>query len=151
MVRIHRHATCRVISPMLSEENAQKHQFWPVSLSKIGAKRRKSTDHDHDLISSAVGQNTSALQIAGHFYHAFSRNCLKPPRADGEIDGGTRRPQNIQGCSNGPKDGRTIRKHNTSGAGRQRHKNEIFEYAYMYFMPICHTPFSQLKLKIFIW
>ena len=52
---------------------------WPVSQSQSGAKRKKSTDYDHNLISSEVGQDTSACEISGHSLPAFSGKCLEPP------------------------------------------------------------------------
>ena len=53
---------------MHSEENCQRPQIWPLSLSQNEAKNKKgkSTDHDQNLISSEGGQDTSACQSSGH-------------------------------------------------------------------------------------
>ena len=38
-------------------------------------KFEKSTHHDHKLIGSDGGQDTSACTISGHSFHAFFRKC----------------------------------------------------------------------------
>ena len=56
--------------------------------SKWRQKGGKSTDRDHDLISSEGGQDTSACKIWGHFLHAFSSKYPETSpggRADGRL------------------------------------------------------------------
>ena len=50
-------------------------EIWPVSRSQCVPKRRKSTDHDRNLISSEGGQDTSACKNSAHSSHVFSRKC----------------------------------------------------------------------------
>ena len=65
-VRIHVHVKFQAIPPMHSDENRQKPQIWPLSLSQNDAKMRKTTDHGLNLIGSESGPDTSACQISGH-------------------------------------------------------------------------------------
>ena len=53
---------------MLSPENA-----WKI---KVAPKVRKSTDHDHNPVSSNGGQDTLAGKISGNSFHVF---CVKYP------------------------------------------------------------------------
>ena len=46
----------------------------------------KSTDHDHNLVSSEGGQDTSACKISGYFLNAFSGKCPETS-LDGRTDG----------------------------------------------------------------
>ena len=94
MIKIHQHAKFHAILSMRSPGNARKPQIWPVSLSQSGANRRKSTDSDHNLISSESGQDTSACKISGHTLHAFSSKCPEISLdgwTDRWMDGRTRR------------------------------------------------------------
>ena len=54
------------------------HKFDLSHYVKIAAKLEKSTDQDYNLISSEVGQDTSACQISGHSLHAFSGKWPEP-------------------------------------------------------------------------
>ena len=45
----------------------------------MAPKGGKSTDRDHNLISSEGGQDTSACKISGHSLHAFSGKCPETP------------------------------------------------------------------------
>ena len=99
-------------------------------------KLEKSTDHDHKLISSEDGQDTSACKISGQSLHAFSGKCPETS-PDGRTDGHAVKRLRLVGWTNGPMyrskegisgfgrtdgrtdrrtDGRTTRKHNASGA-----------------------------------
>ena len=42
---------------------------------KIATKLEKLTGHDHNLVSSEGGQDTSVSKISGHSLHVFSRKC----------------------------------------------------------------------------
>ena len=102
MVRINQHAKFQAAIPsMRSPGNARKPQIWPVLLSKSDTKGGKSTERDHNLITSEGGQDTLALacKISGHSVHAFSRKCLVT-YPDGQMD----RPQNGHGWSDEPTD-----------------------------------------------
>ena len=57
-------------------------KFDPFHQVKIASMLEKSTDRDHELISSEGGQDTSACQISGHFLHAFSEKCSKTQKFD---------------------------------------------------------------------
>ena len=50
-------------------------KFDAFHYDKIAPKLEKSTDHDHNLIISEGGQDTSARRIPGHSLHQFSRKC----------------------------------------------------------------------------
>ena len=50
-------------------------KFDPFHWVKTEPKLEKSTDHDHNLISSGGAQDISACQIAGYPFHVFSRKC----------------------------------------------------------------------------
>ena len=54
-------------------------KFYPFHLVKIASKLEKSTNCNHNLISSESGQDTSACKISGNFLHGFSRKCLEIP------------------------------------------------------------------------
>ena len=54
-------------------------QFYPFHKVKIASKLEKSTNCNHNLISSESGQDTSTCKISGHFLHGFSRICLETP------------------------------------------------------------------------
>ena len=55
--------------------NVRKPQISPISPSQKLCQEEKSTNCDHNLISSEGGQDTSACQISGHSLHAFSGKC----------------------------------------------------------------------------
>ena len=59
-VKIHQYAKSHAIPSKRSPGNARKPQIWPVSLIQNSAKKQKSTDRDHELISSESGQDTSS-------------------------------------------------------------------------------------------
>ena len=79
MVRIHQHAKFQTIPCMRSTGNAQKPQIFSVSLSQNSAKIRQINRPWLQSISSQGGQYTSALKIASHSLHAFSRKCQETP------------------------------------------------------------------------
>ena len=54
----------------------------------VASNEGKSTDHDHNLISSEGGQDTSASKNSGHSLHAFSGKCPETS-PDGRTDGRT--------------------------------------------------------------
>ena len=61
---------------MPSSGNAQKPQIWPISAkSKWRQKEGKSTDHDHNLISSEGTQDTSTCKFSDYSLHAKSCKC----------------------------------------------------------------------------
>ena len=69
-----------------NEENPQSttkmpgnRKFYPFHLVKIASKLEKSTNCNHNLISSESGQDTSACKISGHFLNGFFRKCLETP------------------------------------------------------------------------
>ena len=66
----------------------------PNMTCQVVPKRRKSTDHDQNLISSEGGQDTSACNISGHSLHASSRKCPET-----SADGRTDRLKNCHGWS----------------------------------------------------
>ena len=70
--------SCKAWTPR-SPGYARKPRIWSVLLSQNSAKIRKSTDHDHNLISSECGQDTSAYEFSGHALHAFSGKCPTTP------------------------------------------------------------------------
>ena len=74
VIRIHKHNAVQAIPAMNYPENALKPQIWPVSRSRNCG---KSTDRDHNLISSEGNQNTSLCQISGHFLNRVSGKCLE--------------------------------------------------------------------------
>ena len=56
----------------------------------------KSTDHDHNLISSGGAQDTSTCKLSDYSIHAFFSKCLETSpdgrtdrRTDGQMDGWT--------------------------------------------------------------
>ena len=59
--------------------NAWKPQFDPFHKVKVTPKEGKPTDHDHNLISSEGGQDTSPCRISGQFLRVFSRKCPETP------------------------------------------------------------------------
>ena len=61
----------------------------------------KSTDHDHNLVSSEGAQDTSTCKISDHSLHAFSGKCPETS-PDGRTD--MCMPQNGHGWSDGPMD-----------------------------------------------
>ena len=61
------------------QEMTRNPKFDPFHYVKIVPKLEKSTDHDHNLISSESGQDTSACKISGHSLHEFSRKCPESP------------------------------------------------------------------------
>ena len=63
----------------------------------------KSTDHDHNLISSEGAQDTSTCKISDHSLHAFSGKCPETSSTDGRTDGQTCRKT----VTVGPMDQRT--------------------------------------------
>ena len=68
-------------------------------------KLEKSTDHSHKLITSEVGQDTSACKISGRTLHAFSCKCpgTSPDwRTDGPTDGHAVTRLRLVGWTNGP-------------------------------------------------
>ena len=54
-------------------------KFYQFHLVKIASKLEKSTNCNHNPISSESGQDTSACKISGSFLHGFSRKCLETP------------------------------------------------------------------------
>ena len=87
MPKIHQHTKFQTFPSMRSPGNARKPQIWPISLSPSDAKGGKSTDHDHNLISSEGAQDTSTCIISDHSLHAFSGKC--PETLSGRTDGQT--------------------------------------------------------------
>ena len=75
VVRIHWHAQFQAIPSMRSPGNARNTQLWNVSLNQIEPKLRISTAHDHNLLWSERGWDTSTFQISGL---SFSGKCLVP-------------------------------------------------------------------------
>ena len=61
------------------DQNAWKPRILPVSVSLNSSKIRKSTNCNHNLMTSESGQDTSACKISGHFLNGFSRKCLETP------------------------------------------------------------------------
>ena len=57
----------------------RKPKFDAFHNDKIVPKLEKSTDHDHNFMISAVGQDTSACRIPSHSLHEFSRKCPEIP------------------------------------------------------------------------
>ena len=53
--------------------------FDPFHLVKLASKLEKSTNCNHNLISSESGQDISACKISGHFLNGFFRKCLETP------------------------------------------------------------------------
>ena len=69
------------------------------------SKGRKSTDRDHNLISSEGGHDTSTCQISGHSLHAFSGICRETSsdgRTGGQTDGHAAKRSRLVGWTNGP-------------------------------------------------
>ena len=54
-------------------------KFYPFHYIKIAPKLEKSSDRNHNLISSECGQDTAAYYISGHSLHVFSRKCPETP------------------------------------------------------------------------
>ena len=52
-------------------------KFYPFHLVKIALQLEKSTNCNHNLISSVSGQDTSVCKISCHSLHGFSRKCLE--------------------------------------------------------------------------
>ena len=103
--------------------------------SKWHQKEQNLTDHDHNLISSEGGQDTSACKISSHYLIAFPRKPLRTDgrRTDGRTDGQATKRSRLVGWTDGPMyrreegisgfgrtggrtGGRTTRTHNASGA-----------------------------------
>ena len=79
VIKIHQHAKYQGISTMVLQEMSGNLKFDPVFLVKIEPKLQKSTNHNHNLVSTECGQQTSACNILGHSLHAFSEKCLETP------------------------------------------------------------------------
>ena len=112
--------TPSTFTPTRSPDNARKSQILPVSLKVKVAPKGASTDHDHDRINSDVKvmikggksterdhnlisseRGTSVCKIIGHSLHAFYGKCPeKSPgvRTNGRMD----RPKNGHGWSDIP-------------------------------------------------
>ena len=54
-------------------------KFDPFQEVKIVPKLRKSTNCNHNLLSSEDAHDTSACKMPGHFLNGFSRKCLETP------------------------------------------------------------------------
>ena len=60
-------------------------KFDPLHWVKVTLKGGKSTDHDHNLISSEGAQDTSTCKISDHSLHACSGQCQETS-PDGRTD-----------------------------------------------------------------
>ena len=69
MVRIYQHAKFQAISQLVSHKIPENPQFDQFHEVKIAPKLEKSTDRNHNLISSVGGQDTAA-------YHSSSSSNL---------------------------------------------------------------------------
>ena len=54
-------------------------KFDPFHKVKIVPKLEKSTNCDHNLLSSEDAQDTSTCKMPGHFLNGFSGKCLETP------------------------------------------------------------------------
>ena len=79
MVRIHQRAEFQAIPSVSSPGNALRPEIWPVLLSQIVPKFKKSTDQHQKLVSCEGGQDTSPCKISAHSLYVFSRKCLETP------------------------------------------------------------------------
>ena len=91
---------------MRSLGNARNPHICPFSLSQNNAHFFfKSTDLDHNLISSEGGQDTSAWTISGHSLKAFSGKCPETSQdgqTDGRMDVHAAKRSRLVGGTNGP-------------------------------------------------
>ena len=60
-------------------------KFDQFHLVKVTPKGRKSTNNDHNVISSESAQDTSTCKISNHSFHAFSGKCPETS-LDGRTD-----------------------------------------------------------------
>ena len=83
IVRIHQRVKYQTISSRCSPENVQKSQIWPVLLCQNVPKLGKSTDCDHNLMTTSEGgHDTSTCKISGHSFMCSPPEkweCLKIP------------------------------------------------------------------------
>ena len=56
---------------------ARNPKFGLFHYVKVAPKGGKSTDREHNLITSKGGQDTSAFKIAGHSQYKLAGNCLE--------------------------------------------------------------------------
>ena len=63
----------RPFPQLVLQEMTGNPKFDPFHYVKVVPKLEKSTDHDHNLIISESGQDTSVCRISYHSLHAFSR------------------------------------------------------------------------------
>ena len=65
-----------------NEENPQSMakipKFDPFHEVKIVQKIKKSTNCDHNLLSSEDGRDTSSSKMPGNFLNRFFRKCMEP-------------------------------------------------------------------------
>ena len=66
-------------NPQSTTKMPENPKFYPFHEVKIASKLEKSTNCNHNLISSESGQDTSACKISGHFLNGFFRKCLETP------------------------------------------------------------------------